>query len=207
MPGLQCYRDWLSTIPYGSDKVILQNLAVTVKAGVDVWGRERAQPALLSTTVHLRNKFNTAAATDSVDRSTIHYGVLAKEIVPYVTRKDRKDLSISGLATDVWSTVTTIADSPEIIRGTEVRILYPKACMYGDGVEFLACYSEPLRDVAQVLHLKNIKLPCLVGVNKHERLQQQPIIINVWIECIQSHAVDQYGDLEKIIMEVRSLSL
>ena len=48
-----------------TDKILVQNLAVTVNAGTDVWGRKKKQRALVSVTVTL-NVVNTKVSSTFV---------------------------------------------------------------------------------------------------------------------------------------------
>ena len=60
----------------------VNNLQTNLKVGTDAWGRAgKLQPALISATVSLLQDFGTAAMGDDVDQSTIHYGILSKEIL------------------------------------------------------------------------------------------------------------------------------
>lgn len=65
----------------------VKNLSGNARVGVDVWGRtengrvNKFQPIQISASISLEEPFETAARSDSVDRSTVHYGTLSKEIL------------------------------------------------------------------------------------------------------------------------------
>ncbi len=63
-------------------KISVRNLQATIRVGRDAWGRDgKVQPVLISATVSLRRPFHDASVQDTVDASTIHYGVLSKTVL------------------------------------------------------------------------------------------------------------------------------
>jgi dihydroneopterin aldolase len=66
-------------------KISVRNLQATIQVGRDAWGREgKVQPALISATVALRKPFEYASVQDTVNSSTVHYGILSKAILEAV---------------------------------------------------------------------------------------------------------------------------
>jgi dihydroneopterin aldolase len=66
-------------------KISVRNLQTTIHIGRDAWGREgKLQPALISVTVSLRKPFEYASVQDTVNSSTVHYGILSKTILEAV---------------------------------------------------------------------------------------------------------------------------
>lgn len=65
----------------------VKNLSSNARVGVDVWGRteegkvNKFQPVQVSVGIALKTPFETAASSDSVDGSTVHYGTLSKAIM------------------------------------------------------------------------------------------------------------------------------
>jgi dihydroneopterin aldolase len=53
-----------------------------------------------------------------------------------------------------------------------------------------------------VLYLRNVRIPCLIGVNANERLQKQPVVLNLWIDCVVMPRVDNYPELETLLFSV-----
>ena len=69
--------------PHG--KISVRNLQAIIRIGRDAWGREgKLQPVLISATVSLRKPFEYASVQDTVNSSTVHYGVLSKAILEAV---------------------------------------------------------------------------------------------------------------------------
>lgn len=84
------YPEYLKkSLEMGSKHSIIhvKNLSANARVGVDVWGREengkvnKFQPVQISASIALNEPFKTAATSDSVDESTVHYGILSKEIL------------------------------------------------------------------------------------------------------------------------------
>lgn len=78
--------------------ISVRNLYFSGKVGKDAWGRKDiAQPVLLSAKVSLENPFSSAAKEDDVDQSTVHYGVLSKELLNSSARYERLEVGFGKL--------------------------------------------------------------------------------------------------------------
>jgi dihydroneopterin aldolase len=185
------------------DKIMVQNLEVTVNAGKDAWGRPKVQRAQITVTVTLNEQFGSAAATDTVDGSTIHYGTLSKMLQADLQSRMPEWASTLTLAGDIANSVKKVADSTPIYA-LETSICYPKGSMYGDGAGFIASrIMQNSRLHSYVLFLRNVRIPCLVGVNSNERQQKQPIVLHIWIDCVHDSRTDDYAELESFLFTVR----
>jgi dihydroneopterin aldolase len=184
-----------------TDKIIVQNLAVTVNAGKDVWGREKKQRALISVTVTLGKPFSTASSTDSVDESTVHYGTLSKALQARIQDDSLNWMSTADLSVAIAGIVRTAAGSTDIFA-IETDVCYLKGSMFGDGVGHTTSIITQLGVYSNTLYLRNVRVPCLIGVNSNERLAKQPVVINMWLDCIPASRVDDYAALEAMLVEV-----
>jgi dihydroneopterin aldolase len=189
-----------------TDKILVQNLAVTVNAGTDAWGRKKKQRALISVTVTLGNHFSSASKTDTVDESTVHYGILSKAILGRLQDDSLMWMDTADLSIAIAGIVRTAAGSAPIFA-IETDVCYPKGSMFGDGVGHQASIITATGVYSNVLYLKNIRVPCLIGVNANERLKKQPVVINLWVDCVHASRVDDYAALENSIVQVRSARL
>lgn len=185
------------------DKIIVQNLEVTANAGKDVWGRPKMQRALLSVTVTLKQHFESASKTDTVDASTIHYGTLSKAVQADVQGRLSNWVSSEAMATNIVDSVKQVAGSTPLYA-VDTDICYLKGSMFGAGAgyrtsRFMADSSGPR---SNVLYLRDVRIPCLIGVNANERLQKQPVVINIWIECIDTSRADDHAPLETFLFQV-----
>ena len=200
-----------------TDKITVRNLQATVEAGVDVWGRVKSQRALITVTLSLAKPFQSAAETDVVDNSTVHYGKLSKDIQACIKNfkgdpdEEGQKKSVpktSDLMTAILEQIRhkTVADD-SLLTSYEVDIFYPKGSMLGDGIGYAVGRSVATSDVYSQLYLRNVRVPCLIGVNANERLQKQPVVINAWIDPVSAARSEDYPQLESAIVEVRSDTL
>jgi FolB domain-containing protein len=187
-----------------TDSIHVRNLEVTANAGVDVWGRKKEQRALITVSLSLAQPFDSAAEADALDKSTVHYGKLSKDIQSCI-----KNLA-SWVST--WDLAETISKSlvstagPTDLVSSEISIVYPKSSMLGDGAGFSLSWTQAGGTVAtsNVLFLRNVRIPCLIGVNSNERTAKQPVVVNLWIECVETSRADDYVKLESVVVGVSS---
>lgn len=187
------------------DRITVRNLQVSVDAGVDVWGRPKKQRSLLSVTLSLAKPFDSAAQGDSLDSSTVHYGILSKAIQAHIESQTGHGDSVT-LAYDISEVArNTAGDTP--LASVEVDIFYPKGSMFGDGAgySFGRAFS-PDESTYRQLHLRSVRVPCLIGVNSNERLLKQPVTVNIWVECLAAHRFDDYQKLEVALVDVREFA-
>jgi dihydroneopterin aldolase len=183
------------------DKIMVQNLEVVVNAGFDVWGRQKKQRALISVKLTLGEQFDSASSTDSVDESTVHYGTLSKAIQQEFNDKHAPWMGTADLATRVARCVSHVAKSAEVYA-IETEICYIKGSMFGEGAGYVFSSIETSKNRSEVLYLRNISIPCLIGVNANERLQKQPVVVNAWIDKVARSRVDSYPELESLLSKV-----
>jgi dihydroneopterin aldolase len=183
------------------DKIMVQNLEVVVNAGKDVWGREKKQRALISVTLTLGKQFTSASSTDSVDDSTVHYGTLSKAIQTRFTDDAMTWMSTVTLSTAVSQCVRDVAGSTDIYA-IETDVCYLKGSMFGEGAGHMTSRVEKSGVSSNVLYLRNVRIPCLIGVNANERLQKQPVVLNVWVNNMADSRVEGYPQLETFLFEV-----
>jgi dihydroneopterin aldolase len=186
-----------------TDKITVRNLQASVDAGVDVWGRPKKQRALLTVTLSLAKPFDSAAQADALDSSTVHYGILSKAIQAHVdAQADR--LGSGHLANNICNVARSTAGATPL-ASVEVNIFYPKGSMFGDGAGFsLGKTCLPEGKTYRQLHLRNVRIPCLIGVNANERQQKQPAVVNMWVDCLAAHRNDDYQRLETTVVDVRT---
>jgi dihydroneopterin aldolase len=186
------------------DKIMVQNLEVIVNAGKDVWGREKPQRALISVTVTLEQEFASASTTDTVDGSTIHYGILSKAVQAQLQSVSSTWSSTVALSTSIADSVGKVAGSTPI-HALETDVRYIKGSMFGDGAGMTTSSLERSGQRSSVLYLRNVRIPCLIGVNSNERLQKQPVVLNLWVECIHESRSDDHAKLETLLFTVRKM--
>ena len=189
-----------------TDKIVVRNLQATANAGIDAWGRKREQPILVTVTVSLGQSFSSAAAADSLDNSTIHYGILSKKIRSAINSIPPQDhLQTDALAMLIDDEVRQVAGKTPL-ASTEVDIFYPKASRYGDGAGFRYSISYLHAPFSMVLYLQNLRVDCIIGINSNEKIQKQPVVVNLWVDAVRSGRADDYARIESVVVEVGTFS-
>ena len=144
----------------------------------NVWGLQKEQPAYFNIRINLRQSFKTAANSDVLDDSTIHYGELAKRIRAACT-PGLGPLDALSKAEEVIVGMGTKSNGRFIIADAHIDLCLPKASMYGKllrldkWVEFDE--SGKAFDSNTLFELRDLRLIALIGVNDYERTGKQPI--------------------------------
>jgi len=198
--------------------ICVSNLLIgAVTVGTDAWGRSgKAQHILVSAAVSLRESFVSAAEGDTVDGSTIHYGVLSKGIVGAVGTFEKEG---GGSLVGLWEWVERwllngggergegrgVLDGRKI-EALELEIRLPKASLLGSGVSVvgtrLFMEDGELGRYSRGLRIHELRVPTLVGVNPNERLAKQIVVATITIDC-WAEKVDNYANLEQLVVKVR----
>lgn len=175
------------------DTIYLRNLNIAAVIGPDAWGRkDRAQPVVLN----IRLKIDTTTSSTSDDiHDTFSYGQMSKEITSQLDGK-----SFNNLQHLITVLTTFAAFWPG--EDTKLQALAPKALLRVEGgleishsIRKKDRYEE--NGVPQVRHvdtrswsIKGLKLACIIGVNKHERLQKQSVNVDLRIPAIDPRTFD-----------------
>ncbi|KAF2006439.1 hypothetical protein P154DRAFT_456285 [Amniculicola lignicola CBS 123094] len=198
---------WLAQLATNdvTDRITVRNLEATVHAGVDVWGRKKPQRVLLSTTLHLAQSSNSAAEADALDNSTVHYGLLSKDLKKCMEKDEANWMTTEQLASSLHDCIRQTA-AKTAIHASELNVFYPKGSMAGDGAGLLWAFTSRVGPFSRVLYLRNLRILCVIGINANERLKKQPVVVNVWIEGLSDDRTDDYIHLEAILVEAISES-
>lgn len=163
-----------------TDKVAVRNLQVTAKVGRDAWGRIKEQPVLISAILSFDKPF--ATDSDSLNTTTVNYGVLSKDVRSLADSLSEPGEAPGKFASRIALQAATTA-SPADPFAYEIDVFLPKASLAGDGVGFShSVLNKADTTTYEVLYLKNLRIPCIVGINDNERQAKQPLIISIWIE-------------------------
>lgn len=175
------------------DTIYLRNLNISAVIGPDAWGRkDKEQPVVLN----IRLKIDTTTSSTSDDiHDTFSYGQMSKEITSQLDGKTFNNLQ------HLITVLTTFAAFwPG--EDTKLQALAPKALLRVEGgleishsIRKKDRYEE--NGVPQVRHvdtrswsIKGLKLACIIGVNRHERLQKQSVNIDLRIPAIDPRTFD-----------------
>ncbi|KAL9091066.1 MAG: hypothetical protein Q9165_004993 [Trypethelium subeluteriae] len=199
------WLEWQRQKPLYADKICIENLQISTDVFPDSFGRNKAQPALVSVTLFLDQQFQSAATKDTLDHSTINYGTLSKKIREAIEDHAGSDdlLAIQQM----WKLIGDMVPS-EIVKAIETDIFLPKACMLGDGIGFRKSTIHEGSD-SLVIYFKNIRTSAILGVNAHERVLKQPVVANVWLDDPKEEIQIplHVRSVEKCIVEVRTSRL
>ena len=191
-------RELQKDLPFSADKVSVQNLDLIVNAGHDMWGRQKPQRVLISVTLSMKETFASAAQTDTVDASTVHYGKLSKSITSKCESLSQW-LNPHDLLDIIVSAVHDAADSPTALAVVEAEVCFPKASRTGEGISLRLYHIPELDLTTTVLRIHRASLLALIGVNANERLMKQRVVVSVALDRVQAHIGETYFALEQII--------
>lgn len=200
--------DWEHGQPWCRDGVSVRDLTLLNPVQlIDAWGNPGEQPVLVSIHVALRRPFKSAASSDAVDESTVHYFELAEAIRNRDSiRRSTLDQQAEGIEGELWSLKEQKGLADDLIERVEVEVLLPKASMLGESVRYRRrthCKEDSKqRETTRSLHLQNVCVPTLIGVLDFERTGKQPVVINLWLEKVPSDASDIYSELERDLVKV-----
>lgn len=186
--------------PWCNDGVSVRNLQLQAPPhhALDAWGREKEQPVLLSVYLSFKSAFDSAAENDALDASTMHYGILAKALRGM--KPDQSWGNLSQLSQLVHKTISDMLPGPDLLESLAIEIKMPKASLLGDAVVFHRHYAS--HSTQSMLHLVDICLPTLIGVNSNEREAKQKLIINAWVGGLADQDCDTYTKLEQTLTKV-----
>ncbi|KAL8779603.1 MAG: hypothetical protein Q9213_006865 [Squamulea squamosa] len=169
------------------DTIYLRNLNISAVIGPDAWGRkDRVQPIILN--IRLKIDTSTSSTSDDIN-DTFSYGQMCKEITSQLDGKAYNNLQ------HLITVLTTFAAFwPG--EDTKLQALAPKALLRVEGglevthsIRKKDRYEE--NGVPQVRHvdtrsysIKGLKLACIIGVNKHERLVKQSVNVDLRLPAI-----------------------
>lgn len=200
---LQGQHEWQKSLKQRTDIISIQNILVTVNAGTDAWSRPKQQPALISVNLSLTHPFSSAITGDDLDTSTINYGTLSKNIVSATARNPTTWLSHPDLVLVVETAARDTSPREDMLYTSEVDVFFPKATLLGEGVGIRLSKAYGLKTYSRVLHLKNLNVATIVGVNAHERLLKQTVIANVWIDRVTGKlSMAAHNKLEQHVIAV-----
>lgn len=197
------HREWSATQhPVTNDKVSVHNLRTIANSGTDAWGRPKPQPVEVTVVLSLRQATGSAAAADSVDTSTVHYGNLGKLLLSRIAQHEANWLSRDDFGQALLLACLDATPSRDLLSTIDMKVRYPKATHFGQGLSLELHHSPSLNVISPVICLKKLHLPALIGVNSHERQMKQMIIVSSWVDRTKPHISDQANELEQLIAKV-----
>ena len=189
------------------DTISLRSLSTQAILGPDSWARPKPQPLLIS--LSLSTDTTTAAHTDSLAQS-FSYGVMAKDVLAAVADKsftsiDHVTHDIARLA-DRWpvgDTLRIVARAPKaLLRSTQglerevsLRRGYSNSnnhhhhtaeVVEEESKQHPHTPPQPWQISSHSYTISGLRPACIIGLNPHERLEKQDVLIRIRIHCLDS---------------------
>lgn len=190
-----------------TDTISLRSLSTQAILGPDSWARPKPQPLLIS--IYLSTDTTSAAQTDNIAQ-TFSYGVMAKDVLSTVS--NHAFTSIDHLTNDLatlaeqWpgETLRIVARAPKALLRT-IEGLEREVCLQRRPLpqeeDTTATAEDGKRrrrlsvwDVQQhSWTIRGLRIACIIGVNEHERLEKQDVVIRIRAMGQQREGEDDYG--------------
>lgn len=182
LAGSQNSRQEMDGFTY-DDRIQLINLQLPHDViAPNIWGELKAQPALVSLKLGLMQGIESTASNDALDQNTVHYGELAKRIRGGCTAGQGLDALFALCERQVFQ-IARREDASSRIRDIEITVTFPKASLYGEGVELvhsITCDGQGARKTHfYTWRIKEMKVMTLIGVNAYERRAKQPLVVHL----------------------------
>ncbi|KAF9473950.1 FolB-domain-containing protein [Pholiota conissans] len=199
-------------IPKTTDVVFVDTLRVEANLGEDCWGRSRAQPVEITVYLHLKQSFLQKAGESDHVADSVHYGHLSKEISHLVRSKNESANpafdGTDGLIRAVTEKAFALAGS----AAEEVRVVLnvPKMVLLSSGfsVDVTTIQEPSFVVVEKKVHVSDIIIPVIIGINPHERENKQRVVVNItFYEDVGQHPEIKYREVvSKVANEIEQTS-
>ena len=207
-PPTNPFAPWSSNMTPAEDvpdSIYLRNLQLSAVVGSDAWRRPgKEQPVIIS--LHCGYSVSTAGTSDKVS-DTLNYGSMCKVIT-------------SAIEANSWPSVgRLVIDFPgfdfrwPVLSSGEVTVQLPKAILRAEGgLEVRGTIKsdengdgEDYQLVHNVVYwewtVKRIRVACIIGVNPHERLQKQDVLVDIKADdndfLYYAYKVERMSDMER----------
>lgn len=202
----------LSSKTSGTTKICITNLSLPHPvSALDVWGKQKEQPAVLDIALTLRGSgFSSAASLDKLDDSTIHYGNLAKKLragcVAGMNIEDMLNASEKGI-----QEMGMKGEGKFIVRESRVEVGLCKASMFGEDVRVVSVrrYGSDGKVESQRrgLEVREVKVMVLVGVNGYERQARQPLVVGFGVFFEGEGKLEGLFGMESLVVDVSFIAI
>ncbi|MCJ1371890.1 trifunctional dihydropteroate synthetase [Loxospora ochrophaea] len=159
------------------DEIYLNTLHITAVVGKDAWNRD-SKPQPVEISVRLQKDVSSAGEKDDIDQ-TVSYGKMCKDIQKLVASQKEFD----GLE-DLNDQIKGLSINNDWGGGAlYVTSVAPKATLRAEGgISLQSFYAWDEGDVnTATWWINDMKMACIIGVNPHERLEKQLVIVNLGI--------------------------
>ena len=177
------------------DAVFIRCLTASAKVGLDAWGRpDRVQPVLID--IRLPTHLKSTGNRDSLEGG-IDYGKVSKIILQMVN-PDAKFSDLNNVCHSVFEGLFGLGS----VVDPEITVTLPSGALMTDGVGVHQNYGDQVTDF---FFVRRLRVACIVGLNTHERLSKQELLVDLKIApslgCLQK----DYQTLVSRISEVMAI--
>lgn len=163
------------------DKVVLKGIRYEAVVGLDVWHRpNKSQPFELEVQLSPREGLFAAAEDDNV-AYTIDYGKLYKALNAAI---------LGNQFASVHELYQAIKGSLPDVKSWQITLSFPKAILSANnGLRMTwngVVDENGISTVMQTLKIDGLDCRCIIGVNSHERLEKQRLLIGLSIWGIEN---------------------
>ena len=153
-----------------TDIIYLKNYRYDVMVGLDCWGRRKAQQVV--TSIRITSDVALAGQSDDI-RQTLNYGQVAKELAK-VIENGSEYTEFAKLNRQFASTILRMKQVQ-----VHIKSIAPKGLLRGG----FGCESwHGSEHQAIVTVFDALRLWVIIGVNEHERLSKQLVMVNLQVQ-------------------------
>ncbi|KAF2105001.1 tetrahydrobiopterin biosynthesis enzymes-like protein [Rhizodiscina lignyota] len=193
------------------DTIFLRNLTLSAIVGLDAWHREgREQPVVID--LRVSYDLRAAGASDAVS-DTVSYSTIAKQLRATAAENSENGGNIYDLSMKILEDILDVVDpksettEDQTQHDVYIGIRLPRASLLAEGgIGYSYAVTKAtrynLRDYSDKFFVDGIKIPCIIGVNPHERLQKQNVIVDLTFWVVSTHENGLFRDYGAIIQKI-----
>lgn len=145
---------------------------------------------------------SSAAAVDTLNESTLHYGNLRKIVEASLPHENQQWLLPDALAHRVMAAVHEFAAESTKVSFIRVVATFLESSLSGDGTSLIVSMNPTSGESSTIFHLRDATLLARIGINEPEQKQDQKIIVNVWIDRVKPHVSNECYRVEQVVVKV-----
>ena len=176
--------------------IYLNKLRFSASVGEDAWGRKKTQPVIL--TIKLSMDLEPGGKTDDINR-TMSYSDVCKQVLSLVEREGH----FNGLV-KLHDAIRGLAFNEQMYL-SYISSHLPKAILRSEaGIELQSRYDIEYWDKTRTSYesrrenetwfIRDLKIPCVIGVNPHERLARQMVVVSLVLQPAHPRTPDDPED-------------
>ncbi|KAF8251507.1 tetrahydrobiopterin biosynthesis enzymes-like protein [Wilcoxina mikolae CBS 423.85] len=170
-----------------TDTIYLRNAVFNATVGRDCWHRDKAQRVLIS--IRLFTSVTLAGETDDVLKS-INYGTVYKAVAKAMDSSRHPNLQ--SFTEEVCRVGLKVGGGKHV----KATAFLPKVLLQAEGVGYEVSMTKQQDGeevtAEKVLFVKGLRQFCIIGLNKHEREDKQPVSVNIRFHGVEETEESDY---------------